>query len=58
MKKLLEILSNPSKRVPLETLIKCEIVLEKLDFKRVCFLTLLYKYLHKSLILYFVVSDP
>ncbi|XP_012284467.1 mediator of RNA polymerase II transcription subunit 15 [Orussus abietinus] len=34
MKKLLEILSNPSKRVPLDTLVKCEIVLEKLDFKR------------------------
>jgi hypothetical protein len=35
MKKLLEILSNPSKRMPLETLLKCEVVLEKLDFKRV-----------------------
>ncbi|XP_017778571.1 PREDICTED: mediator of RNA polymerase II transcription subunit 15 [Nicrophorus vespilloides] len=34
MKKLLEILSNPQKRMPLETLIKCEVVLEKLDFKR------------------------
>jgi hypothetical protein len=34
MKKLLEILSNPSKRMPLETLLKCEVVLEKLDFKR------------------------
>ncbi|XP_066597395.1 mediator of RNA polymerase II transcription subunit 15-like isoform X2 [Prorops nasuta] len=34
MKKLLEILSNPSKRMPLDTLLKCEIVLEKLDFKR------------------------
>jgi len=34
MKKLLEILSNPSQRMPLETLIKCEVVLEKLDFKR------------------------
>ncbi|KAJ9595965.1 hypothetical protein L9F63_012858, partial [Diploptera punctata] len=30
MKKLLEILSNPSKRMPLETLLKCEAVLEKL----------------------------
>lgn len=35
MKKLLEILSNPNKRMPLETLLKCEVVLEKLDFKRV-----------------------
>ncbi|XP_012531932.1 mediator of RNA polymerase II transcription subunit 15 [Monomorium pharaonis] len=34
MKKLLEILSNPSKRMPMDTLLKCEIVLEKLDFKR------------------------
>lgn len=34
MKKLLEILSNPTQRMPLETLIKCEVVLEKLDFKR------------------------
>lgn len=34
MKNLLDILSNPSKRMPLETLIKCEVVLEKLDFKR------------------------
>ncbi|KAJ8920966.1 hypothetical protein NQ315_015760 [Exocentrus adspersus] len=34
MKKLLEILSNPQKRVPLDTLKKCEIVLEKIDFKR------------------------
>ncbi|KAF5295040.1 hypothetical protein FQR65_LT10593 [Abscondita terminalis] len=34
MKKLLEILSNPSQRMPLETLMKCEVVLEKLDFKR------------------------
>ncbi|PNF30136.1 hypothetical protein B7P43_G01265 [Cryptotermes secundus] len=34
MKKLLEILSTPSRRMPLETLIKCEVVLEKLDFKR------------------------
>lgn len=34
MKKLLEILSNPTQRMPLETLLKCEVVLEKLDFKR------------------------
>ncbi|KAG8042662.1 hypothetical protein G9C98_005296 [Cotesia typhae] len=34
MKKLLEILSNPTKRVPLETIIKCEVVLEKMDLKR------------------------
>ncbi|CAL7946877.1 unnamed protein product [Xylocopa violacea] len=34
MKKLLEILTNPSKRMPLDTLLKCEVVLEKLDFKR------------------------
>lgn len=35
MKKLLEILSNPQQRtMPLETLLKCEVVLEKLDFKR------------------------
>lgn len=33
MKKLLDILSHPSKRMPLETLLKCEAVLEKLDFK-------------------------
>jgi mediator of RNA polymerase II transcription subunit 15 len=35
MKKLLDILSTPSKRMPLETLLKCEVVLEKLDLKRV-----------------------
>ncbi|KAK2584971.1 hypothetical protein KPH14_002559 [Odynerus spinipes] len=34
MKKLLEILSTPSKRMPMETLLKCEVVLEKVDFKR------------------------
>ncbi|XP_052757897.1 LOW QUALITY PROTEIN: mediator of RNA polymerase II transcription subunit 15 [Galleria mellonella] len=34
MKNLLDILSNPNKRMPLETLIKCEVVLEKLDFRR------------------------
>nr|CAI5841497.1 unnamed protein product [Callosobruchus analis] len=34
MKKLLEILSNPQQRMPLDTLRKCEIVLEKIDFKR------------------------
>ncbi|KAG5331321.1 MED15 polymerase, partial [Acromyrmex charruanus] len=34
MKKLLEILSNPNKRMPLDTLLKCEVVLAKLDFKR------------------------
>ncbi|KAJ8927679.1 hypothetical protein NQ314_019836 [Rhamnusium bicolor] len=34
MKKLLEILSNPQQRMPLDTLKKCEIVLEKIDFKR------------------------
>ncbi|XP_011069291.1 PREDICTED: mediator of RNA polymerase II transcription subunit 15-like [Acromyrmex echinatior] len=32
MKKLLEILSNPN--MPLDTLLKCEVVLAKLDFKR------------------------
>jgi mediator of RNA polymerase II transcription subunit 15 len=35
MKTLLDILTNPSKRMPLETLLKCEAVLEKLDLKRV-----------------------
>ena len=34
MKKLLEILSNPTKRMPLETLQKCEIVLERMDFSK------------------------
>lgn len=34
MKKLLEILSNPQQRMPLETLIRCEVVLEKMDIKR------------------------
>lgn len=33
MNKLLEILSNPSQRIPLDTLKKCEIALEKMDFK-------------------------
>lgn len=37
MKNLLELLTNPTKRMPLETLLKCEKVLEKLDFKRVRF---------------------
>ncbi|XP_065353647.1 mediator of RNA polymerase II transcription subunit 15-like isoform X1 [Cloeon dipterum] len=34
MKNLLELLTNPTKRMPIDTLIKCEKVLEKLDFKR------------------------
>ncbi|XP_014258631.1 mediator of RNA polymerase II transcription subunit 15 isoform X2 [Cimex lectularius] len=34
MKTLLELLANPNKRVPLETLLKCEVVLEKVDGKR------------------------
>lgn len=33
MNRLLEILCNPSKRIPLETLVKCEKALEKMDFK-------------------------
>lgn len=33
MKKLLEILCNPNQRIPLETLIKCEMALEKMDLK-------------------------
>lgn len=35
MKHLLDILSNPNKRTQIETLNKCEVVLEKLDFARV-----------------------
>lgn len=34
MKKMLEILSTPSKRMPLETLLKCEVVLENMHLKR------------------------
>lgn len=37
MNKLLEILCNPNKRIPLETLLKCEIALEKMDFKSYLF---------------------
>lgn len=33
MNKLLEILCNPNQRIPLETLTKCEIALEKMDLK-------------------------
>ncbi|XP_055373068.1 mediator of RNA polymerase II transcription subunit 15 [Condylostylus longicornis] len=33
MNKLLEILCNPQQRIPLETLLKCEKALEKMDFK-------------------------
>lgn len=33
MNKLLELLCNPSQRVPLETLLKCEVALERIDFK-------------------------
>lgn len=33
MNKLLEILCNPTQRIPLETLVKCEIALEKMDLK-------------------------
>ncbi|XP_065202466.1 mediator of RNA polymerase II transcription subunit 15-like [Planococcus citri] len=33
MKKLLEILSSPGQRITMETLLKCEVVLEKLDIK-------------------------
>ncbi len=32
MKKLMDILSNPSKRMPMDTLLKCEKVLEKMTF--------------------------
>ena len=35
MKIMLDILSNPNKRMPMDTLLKCEAVLEKMDFKRV-----------------------
>lgn len=35
MKIMLDILSNPSKRMPMDTLLKCEAVLEKMDFRRV-----------------------
>lgn len=38
MKKLLEILSTPTQRMPLETLLKCEVALEKLDLSRVIIL--------------------
>lgn len=34
MKKLLEILTNPSSCTKLDVLQKCEIVLEKMDFKK------------------------
>lgn len=37
MNKLLEILCNPHQRIPLETLLKCEIALEKMDFKSYSF---------------------
>lgn len=33
MNKLLELLCNPSQRVSLETLLKCEVALERMDFK-------------------------
>lgn len=33
MNKLLEILCNPNQRIPLDTLIKCEAALEKMDLK-------------------------
>jgi len=46
MKKLLEILSTPSKRMPLETLRKCEVVLEKMDLKWVSRKAYFYKYLY------------
>lgn len=35
MKKLLELLSSPTQRMPLETLLKCEAALVKLDLSRV-----------------------
>ncbi|KAL1124214.1 hypothetical protein AAG570_001984 [Ranatra chinensis] len=38
MKTLLDMLVNPNKRMPLETLLKCEVVLEKMDLKRVSLL--------------------
>lgn len=31
MKKLMDILSNPNKRMPMETLLKCEAVLERMN---------------------------
>ena len=35
MKIMLDILSNPNKRMAMDILLKCEAVLEKMDFKRV-----------------------
>ena len=35
MKLMLDHLKNPNKRMPMDTLLKCEAVLEKMDFKRV-----------------------
>ncbi|KAK2719402.1 hypothetical protein QYM36_005028, partial [Artemia franciscana] len=34
MRNLLNLLENPQKRVPMDTLLKCESVLEKMDFKK------------------------
>ncbi|XP_016663240.1 mediator of RNA polymerase II transcription subunit 15-like [Acyrthosiphon pisum] len=34
MKKLLEILSTPTQKMPLKTLVKCETALERLDLSR------------------------
>jgi mediator of RNA polymerase II transcription subunit 15 len=31
MKKLMDILSNPTKRIPMETVLKCEAVLERMN---------------------------
>ena len=33
MKKLMDILSNPTKRLPMETLLKCEAVLERMNLE-------------------------
>ena len=41
MKIMLDILSNPNKRMPMDTLLKCEAVLEKMDFKRVNYFLLI-----------------
>lgn len=49
MKIMLDILSNPSKRMPMDTLLKCEAVLEKMDFKKVnCFQFLISTNIFKS----------
>jgi len=46
MKKLMDILSNPTKRIPMETVLKCEAVLERMNLDASDTQVLIFKIAH------------